>query len=173
MELTTAGKSAIDRLLKWITFFFNFSSYNALTVCKIAKQGKGIPKSTKNCFHPTTLKVQGLFQDVNCDSSVFQEKIRFKDAKQNFKTFSQNPTKIQDFLTPPPPTPLQIIIIIIIIIIKFDNFSIQRELCDGRTSTCLQPNVPFWAIIPLYYHVVHFTSSSVIYGCCCIALIYR
>ena len=68
-------------------------------VCKIAKQGKGIPKSTKNCF-------QGLFQDIHCDSSVFQETIkfknisRFKDAKQNFKTFSQNPTKIQDFLTP-------------------------------------------------------------------------
>ena len=139
-------------------------------MCKIAKQGKGIPKSTKNCF-------QGLFQDIHCDSSVFQEKIkfknisRFKDAKQNFKTFSQNPTKIQDFLTPPlPPNPPPKKIIIII---KFDNFSIQQELCDGRTSTCLQPNVPFWAIIPLYYHVVHFTSSSGIYGCCCIALIYR
>ena len=125
-------------------------------MCKIAKQGKGIPKSTKNCF-------QGLFQDVHCDSSVFQEKIkfknisRFKDAKQNFKTFSQNPTKFQNlftepnknsrlFNTPPPPIPLQKKIIIII---KFDNFSIQQELCDGRTSTCLQPNVPFWAIIPL------------------------
>ena len=113
-------------------------------MCKIAKQGKGIPKSTKNCF-------QELFQDVHCDSSVFQEKIkfknisRFKDAKQNFKTFSQNPTKIQDYLTPPPPIPLQKKIIII----KFDNFSIQQELCDCRTSTCLQPNVPFWAIIPL------------------------
>lgn len=127
-------------------------------MCKIAKQGKGIPKSTKNCFHPTTLKVQGLFQDMHCDSSVFQEKIkfknisRFKGCQTNFKTFAQNPTKIQDFLTPPRPTPLQKIIIILI---TFDNFSIQQELCDGRTSTCLQPNVPFWAIIPLYYHVVH------------------
>ena len=26
LELTTAGKSAIDVLLKWITFFLNFSS---------------------------------------------------------------------------------------------------------------------------------------------------
>ena len=25
-EVTTTGKSAIDRLLKWITFFLNFSS---------------------------------------------------------------------------------------------------------------------------------------------------
>ena len=112
-------------------------------MCKIAKRGKGIPKSTKNCFHPTTLKVPGLCQDVHSDSSVVQEKIkfknipRFKDAKQNFKTFSQNPTRIQDFLTPPLPIPLQKIILI-----KFDNFSIQQELCDGTTSTCLQPNFP-------------------------------
>ena len=131
-------------------------------MCKIAKQGKGIPKSTKNCF-------QGLFQNIS-RFKVFKNISRFKDAKQNFKTFSQNPTKIQDFLTPPPPNPPPKKIIIII---KFDNFSIQQELCDGRTSTCLQPNVPFWGIIPLYYHVVHFTSSSGIYGCCCIALICR
>ena len=146
-------------------------------MCKIAKQGKGIPKSTKNCFHPTTLKVQGLFQDVHCDSSVFQEKIkfknisRFKDAKQISKPLHR--TQQKDFLTPPPPPPRNPPPKKIIIIIKFDNFSIQQELCDGRTSTCLQPNVPFWAIIPLYYHVVHFTSSSGIYGCCCIALICR
>lgn len=140
---------------------------------KIAKQGKEIPKSIKCCFHPTTLKVQGLFQDVHSNSSVFPKKIKlknisgFKNAKQNCKKFYSEPNKNLYFWTPREKK-----------ITKFDDFSILQELCDGRTSTCLQRNVlPFLGNDPFipsccsFYKPV-FDLSTVIYGCCCLALIY-
>ena len=133
------------------------------------KEYQSLQKITFKDFSRTCTVIQ-VFSRKN----TIWKHFKVQGCQTKFQNLFTEPNKNSRFFNdpPPPPSPQPPSKKKIIIIIKFDNFSKQQELCDGRTSTCLQPNVPFWAIIPLYYHV-HFTSSSVIYGCCRIALIYR